>query len=68
VDLPPCLEQFPFSRATALSRLAIWDDQEITYCHILEIGCGPAYVKKQYFEQELKELSQQMMASFIENI
>ena len=73
VDLPrnrkcPCLELVAFSRATELCRLAIFDDQEITYRQVLEIGRGPAYEKKQAFEQELKELSQQTMAPFIEEI
>ena len=56
MDIPrknktPGLEQVAFSRASELQRLAILDEEEVTYDLLCSIGTGGSYAKKGNMKQ-----------------
>ena len=51
-----------------MSRLAILDEEEVTYDLLCNIGKGGAYVNKRNYEADLKVLSEQTTAPICEEI
>jgi hypothetical protein len=59
----PGLENFAFSRATALECLAVLDENEITYEMIMKIVKGKAYHKLREYEFQLRALASTTQAA-----